>query len=72
MSWPTGWACGPSGPRRQQTPAREHAPRTGTCAPMPPSTSGWLKSSTMHGSCHEATEAGCSWRKWAPLCHTLQ
>eukprot|EP00969_Alexandrium_andersonii_P346708 15328436-Alexandrium_andersonii.AAC.1 len=30
------------------------------------STSGWLSSSTMHGSCHDAAEAGCSWRKRAP------
>eukprot|EP00969_Alexandrium_andersonii_P230373 10173730-Alexandrium_andersonii.AAC.1 len=32
MSWPTGRACGPSGPRRQQTPARGRASRTGTRA----------------------------------------
>eukprot|EP00969_Alexandrium_andersonii_P237309 10475116-Alexandrium_andersonii.AAC.1 len=32
MSWPTRWAYGPSGPRRQQTPARERASRTGTGA----------------------------------------
>eukprot|EP00969_Alexandrium_andersonii_P288236 12742946-Alexandrium_andersonii.AAC.1 len=62
MSWPAGWAYGPSGPRRQQTPARERAPRTGTC-PMPLSTSGWLSNSTMHGSCRDAAEAGCPWRK---------
>eukprot|EP00969_Alexandrium_andersonii_P222894 9844772-Alexandrium_andersonii.AAC.1 len=33
---------------------------------MPFSTSGRLRSSVTHGSCHEAAEAGCSWRKCAP------
>eukprot|EP00969_Alexandrium_andersonii_P311112 13747045-Alexandrium_andersonii.AAC.1 len=33
---------------------------------MPLPTSGRLRRSVMHGSCHEAADAGCSWRKRAP------
>eukprot|EP00969_Alexandrium_andersonii_P285756 12633418-Alexandrium_andersonii.AAC.1 len=32
MSWPVGWACGPSGFRRRQTLAQERASRTGARA----------------------------------------
>eukprot|EP00969_Alexandrium_andersonii_P343871 15198803-Alexandrium_andersonii.AAC.1 len=32
MSWPAAWACGLSGPRLQQTPAKERSSRTGTRA----------------------------------------